>query len=237
MSLITPDSTENTPAASTQSPTALTTFYHLSVMAFFLCFARPLQALTLDVSVQSPQDLKGAVVYLTPSSPDLTANNRVNTKEVIQWERAFMPQITVITKGSTIAFPNKDTVSHHVFSFSKTKRFELPLYKGVSPSITFDTAGDVVIGCNIHDWMIGYIKVLDTPLYQQSDNGQFQFTDLQPGRYQVTLWHPRMNRKEQGTQTLDLQQNQTLSFALEHRLAPAIDQQPDSSSVDEDEYY
>ncbi len=71
----------------------------------------------------------------------------------------FVPHLLVVQAGTEVTFPNSDNVSHHVYSFSPTKPFELPLYKGdVYPPVTFEKAGIVVVGCNIHDSMLGYIR-------------------------------------------------------------------------------
>ena len=68
--------------------------------------------------------------------------------------------------GTRVEFPNNDSVSHQVYSFSPAKRFQLPLYKGeIHPPVTFDQPGLVVLGCNIHDSMVGYIYVTDAPYF------------------------------------------------------------------------
>jgi hypothetical protein len=95
--------------------------------------------------------------------------------------------------GSTVTFPNRDNTRHHVYSFSPAKRFELPLYAGsdVDP-VRFDTPGVVTLGCNIHDWMIGYIHVLDTPFHGVTDAQGRSRIELPAGRYQLRVWHERL---------------------------------------------
>jgi len=81
----------------------------------------------------------------------------------------FAPYVTPILLGTTIAFPNRDSVQHQVYSLSKPKRFELPLYSGnARETVTFDQPGVVTLGCNIHDWMVAYIVVLATPHFAAS---------------------------------------------------------------------
>ena len=76
----------------------------------------------------------------------------------------FVPHVKPVVVGSPVYFPNKDDVRHHVYSFSPAKRFELPLYSGTPAApVVFDRPGIVAIGCNIHDWMLGYIYVAETP--------------------------------------------------------------------------
>lgn len=102
-----------------------------------------------------------------------------------------MPVMTVVQTGAQISFPNNDTVRHHVYSFSPTKPFELKLYSGTPGSpILFDKPGTVVIGCNIHDQMVAYIQVVNTPYFAKSDDtGQARIADLPLGKYRLKAWH------------------------------------------------
>jgi plastocyanin len=106
----------------------------------------------------------------------------------------FVPQVLVIATGSKVEFPNSDAVSHQVYSFSPAKRFQLPLYKGAThPPVIFDRAGLVVLGCNIHDGMVGYIDVTDAPYFGKTDStGSLRLTDLTAGSYQLAVWGPRI---------------------------------------------
>jgi hypothetical protein len=81
-----------------------------------------------------------------------------------------------------------------VYSFSPARKFELPLYKGTeAPPVKFDKPGVVVLGCNIHDWMLGYVVVLDTPHFAMTDaSGRARVENLPPGTYAVRVWHPRL---------------------------------------------
>jgi hypothetical protein len=100
-----------------------------------------------------------------------------------------------------VHFPNSDNIRHQVYSFSPAKKFELPLYAGSSaPPVTFDKPGVVVLGCNIHDWMIGYVYVSETPFYAKTGAaGAAVLSDMPPGEYTVRIWHPSMDRAEETT--------------------------------------
>jgi hypothetical protein len=100
----------------------------------------------------------------------------------------------VITTGTSVTFPNLDTVRHHVYSFSPAKRFELKLYVGTPANpIVFDQSGVVVMGCNIHDQMVSHILVVDTPYYGITNaNGVIALDDVPPGDYQLRTWHGRL---------------------------------------------
>ena len=108
-----------------------------------------------------------------------------------QIQEQFAPQMLAVRVGTQVRFPNHDQVHHHVYSFSKTKKFELPLYKGEDTEpVLFDKPGVVKVGCNIHDWMSGVILVVPTPYYAMTDeSGQFTLTDLAEGTYALASWH------------------------------------------------
>jgi plastocyanin len=89
--------------------------------------------------------------------------------EMAQQKKQFVPEVLVVPVGSEVRFPNHDTVRHHVYSFSPAKKFELKLYTGTPANpVLFDRPGVVVLGCNIHDQMVGWILVVDTPYYAQT---------------------------------------------------------------------
>jgi plastocyanin len=105
---------------------------------------------------------------------------------------AFLPRVLVVAAGTSVGFPNNDSVSHQVYSFSTAKHFQLPLYKGqVHPPIIFDRPGLVVLGCNIHDAMVGYIYVTDAPYFGTTEaGGSLHLKGLPVGDYRVTIWSP-----------------------------------------------
>lgn len=114
-----------------------------------------------------------------------------------QHDIAFEPYVLIAPVGSTVAFPNKDKVRHHVYSFSAAKKFELKLYgQQEERTVTFDKPGVVALGCNIHDQMIGYIYVADTPFAAKTDAaGAAVIHGLPGGAGTLTVWHPDMKAK------------------------------------------
>ena len=107
----------------------------------------------------------------------------------------FVPFVLPVQAGTSVAFPNSDNVRHHVYSFSPAKRFELRLYAGNHTStVLFDKPGIVTLGCNIHDWMVSYVYVLDTPYFAKTGaDGLAHLGDLPAGTYVARLWHPRID--------------------------------------------
>ena len=111
--------------------------------------------------------------------------------EMGQKDKQFDPQLVVVTRGSTVSFPNHDKIFHNVFSLSPSARFDLGLYKeGTSKSVEMKHAGEVDVYCNIHPEMVAKIKVLDTPYYAvTAPDGSFRISGVPEGKYDVEAWH------------------------------------------------
>ena len=164
----------------------------LGVACALLC-SSPVWAASLQVQLQDShgQPLANTVVSLNgpqgaPVGPAPAIMDQV--------QKQFLPAVLAVRSGTRVSFPNRDDIRHQVYSFSPAKRFELRLYKDTpSEPVLFDKPGLVVLGCNIHDWMVGYIYVTDDPWFAVSDEaGKLHIDDLPVGRYHVTLWHPQM---------------------------------------------
>jgi hypothetical protein len=112
---------------------------------------------------------------------------------------AFEPHVLIVPVGATVRFPNFDNVRHHVYSFSKAAKFDIKLFsRDETRSYTFTTAGAVAVGCNIHDQMSGFIRVVDTPYANKTSGGGFATLAKVPaGKARITVWHPRMKAKDQ----------------------------------------
>jgi len=158
------------------------------VVAPLWCGAAGLQVIVQSASGQPQAD---AVLLLEPLGAKPAVKPATGV-EVGQEGKQFVPLVTVVTVGTRVSFPNRDTVRHHVFSFSEAKKFEIKLYVGKPENpVLFDRAGVVVLGCNIHDSMIGWIIVSDTPWYAKTGaNGRAQFDEVPPGAYRLRTWHP-----------------------------------------------
>ena len=131
------------------------------------------------------------VVTVAPTE-SRTHRQTAATAVMDQLDLAFAPRVLVVAVGTSVMFPNNDSVSHQVYSFSEAKKFQLPLYKGVHhPPITFEREGLVVLGCNIHDEMVGYIYVTDAPFFGKTDtDGILHVHNIPGGDYRVSVWSP-----------------------------------------------
>ncbi len=104
----------------------------------------------------------------------------------------FRPFVLIAPVDAEVAFPNRDPFQHHVYSFSPAKTFELKLYgHDETRRVRFDHAGVVSLGCNIHDDMSGFIRVVDTPYAAKTDvRGVALIHGLPAGPAQLAVWHP-----------------------------------------------
>ena len=185
----------------------------------------------LDVTVQSKNlaTLAGVVVYLEPLSgqvlPASTATLVINQKN-----KAFSPYLSVVQSNQAIRFTNKDDITHHIYSVSADNKFSFKIRAGQSNEQTsFDHQSELAMGCNIHDWMNGYLLVLNTPYFAQTDQlGLARFSHVKPGKYQVVVWHPQMETKNNRyMQPIMVTDNSHLSVHLTTELSILPRQQND----------
>ncbi len=157
--------------------------------------------LNINVRDRSGQPIGEVVVLLEPLAGEAKPNSPPASAVVDQLHQQFVPGVIAVRTGTAISFPNSDTVSHQVYSFSPAKRFELGLYRGVPRDpIVFDKPGIVVLGCNIHDNMIGYVYVTDAPYFGTTDaDGHFR-SALPLGKYRVHVWSPRLSTQDNATE-------------------------------------
>jgi plastocyanin len=143
-----------------------------------------------------------AVVYL---EGDFPAPATAPTVQLPQKDMEFAPSLLPIQVGTRVEFPNYDDTFHNVYSYSKTKRFDLGRYRPNDlpvPSEVFDKAGLVVLRCEIHEHMRGLILVLATPYFVVTDtDGRFRLTGLPPGHYQLKAW---LDSESTRSQAVDL---------------------------------
>jgi hypothetical protein len=128
-----------------------------------------------------------------------------------------------VQTGTAVQFPNRDEIRHHVYSFSPPKVFELKLYAGTPAApILFDKPGEVVLGCNIHDHMLAYVYVVDTPWFAKSGKqGEAKIDNVPAGEYDLHLWH-YAQASPQTPQPIRLRgdENQVSSFAVPLKSLP-----------------
>lgn len=188
------------------------------LILFFVCGASRAFAeshLTVHITDQQGLPVSDAVVSIQPTQPDHQppASQPMHT-EMIQKDRAFIPYVLPIRVNTVVDFPNQDPFQHQVYSFSPTKRFELKLYNGLNPEpVVFDRTGVVTVGCNIHDWMLGYIVVVDTPYFVKTNTDGIATFTVPEDRYWIDVWHPQIEHPVKRSTVLD-QTAQDINISL-----------------------
>jgi plastocyanin len=155
-----------------------------------------------------PPDPPMAVVYLEGNFPKTSSPSR--SAAMAQKNINFDPGLLPIRAGTTVEFPNLDDTYHNVFSYSKTKRFDLGRYrKDETPaSVLFDKPGVVTLHCEVHGSMRGTILVLDTPYFQKSDaQGSYRLRDLPAGHHVLKAW---LSESDVRSREIDLKPGATL---------------------------
>jgi plastocyanin len=157
-----------------------------------LLVCQPAYAADLSVTVRTSTGAPVADAVVTVSGDEKLPGNFGQPLTVSQKNIEFHPFMLVVPKGATVSFPNLDKTRHHVYSFSKAGPFELKLYAaGETPSVRFDKVGTIAIGCNIHDQMSAFIRVVDTPYASVTNaNGVVILRDVPAGTRTLAVWHP-----------------------------------------------
>ncbi|WP_020410075.1 methylamine utilization protein [Hahella ganghwensis] len=160
------------------------------------------------------QPVANAVVELVTDTSSPPAMPQVRMDQV---NKSFVPHVLAITKGQSVSFPNSDQIRHHVYSFSPPKPFEIRLYAGTpGEPVEFEKAGVVVLGCNIHDRMVGYIYIGDTVYTGTSDTRGEVLIPVPADFSAVRLWHSQLSLDGQTRLTL-------LKSELKRELSPEGD--------------
>jgi len=172
--------------------------------------------IAVSVTDQQGRPVADAVVVAVPVDGNIRAPQRTREGSVDQVDKEFSPLVTVVLVGAAVTFPNHDDVRHQVYSFSPARRFELPLYAGVpAQPVVFDKPGVVVLGCNIHDWMVGYVYVSESPFFAKTGkDGKTVLAELPARAYVVRVWHPQLETSEDATQrTIDVARDKRVESA------------------------
>jgi len=193
-------------------------------------FARA-EEVRIAVTDQKDQAVGELIVWLDPlDSPAPAPSPEDLMATVEQVNEEFVPYTIAVRKGSRVEFPNRDAVQHHVYSLSKPAQFEIPLSgKEETEFVVLDQVGLVPIGCNIHDWMLSYIVVVDTPWFGATDEaGTLRLSGIPAGRYNLSAWHPRLRKADEREITVAVGEISSVDISLRLRPDRRIRRAPSS---------
>jgi len=210
----------------------------VSVLMMIISFASQAKNTHIQVIDVDKAPLSNIVVYVEPENKSAAPKGILpnsSTATMDQVNRQFKPHILVVNKHTKIDFPNSDNIKHHVYSFSPAKTFEIKLYSDEqSTPILFNDVGEVTMGCNIHDWMLGYVYIVDTPWFGKTDKlGNIKF-DLPDGKYTLKIWHPLLQDLDQSfTQEIDISSDVKLTINLKETMKPKHEAYEDDDELDD----
>ncbi|PTP50615.1 hypothetical protein [Vibrio splendidus] len=196
------------------------------VIAFILISAKlEAQPISVQVSQQGGAPVTNAVVEIHVRQPQVRESKQRQTLIISQNDRKFSPFISVVEVGRKVEFINQDRISHHIYSLVGPEQFSFMLKPGNNKmQKVFWSTGIAAMGCNIHDWMSGYLKIVGTPYYGLTDE-QGTFKLQLPIDYSisnVTVWHPQLT----STLRVNNPKKSDLKFSTLEKLQPIPTQNP-----------
>jgi plastocyanin len=150
-------------------------------------------AVTVAVASSGGASAEDTIVVFDPLDAVVAPAHAQAT--IDQVDKQFVPKVSVLRTGTTVTFTNSDHIRHQVYSFSPSKTFTLKLYAG-SPEtpVVFDKPGLVVLGCNIHDTMLAFVGIVDSPYFARTSQSGNVTLNLPAGRYRLRVWHPYLRQ-------------------------------------------
>ena len=185
---------------------------NILLLTSFNLMAANIRVNVVDINDKPIQDI---IVYLVPlDSQILDVTNQLPVV-IYQADKAFTPYASVIQKGSSLSFNNKDDITHHIYSVASKNHFSFRIKSGKTIDIEpLTEPGKVIMGCNIHDWMSGYLLVVDTPLFSKTKrNGETNIEVPALGRYKLIIWHPEISDVNQSV-TKDITVTEDVSHQI-----------------------
>ena len=191
-----------------------------------LAATQPAHAENITVSVhdRAGEPVADVAVYVQRPGAE-GAHASIGTRAVMdQVDKRFVPHVLVVQTGTLVEFPNSDTIAHHVYSFSHPNHFKLPIYKGNAHApVRFEDNGIVVLGCNIHDNMLAYIAVVDTPVFgKTAEDGVAKLDGAIRAGDRISIWSPRFREDTAHLSVIvaDEDAESTFAFKLQRSLRP-----------------
>tara|TARA_R110000803_G_scaffold113618_3_gene181975 strand:- start:14 stop:664 length:651 start_codon:yes stop_codon:yes gene_type:complete len=200
---------------------------YLNVL-IFCCLPYYVIAENININVvdNDHKALPDMVVYLQPED-DISLPFNEKVVEVGQFDRSFTPYISIMQLGNKVNFKNKDDITHHIYSPIGDNKFSFKIRAGESQMKSdFQQTGEVAMGCNIHDWMSGYLLIVDTPLFGKTDEkGRLDLPMPPAGKYQLIVWHPQLDAVNNRVyQPIDLSEQKQVTIKLDNKILKISEQ-------------
>jgi len=185
-----------------------------------LCSKESKTCIQVQVNNFKNTPLQNMVVYLEPLMGQSVPKKNTSV-DISQDNKAFTPYISVSQRSDKVNFVNKDDITHHIYSADSENKFSFKIRSGkTDASTSFNQTAEIAMGCNIHDWMSGYLLVVDTPYFSKTnEQGLASFTLNELGKYRIVLWHPQI-RAEKNRMVIekDLLTGDIITFTLQEAM-------------------
>lgn len=169
------------------------------------------------------------VVYIEPLAGQAVPQTQAEIS-IGQRDKSFTPYISVIQRQQQVSFVNHDDITHHIYSVDSDNKFDFKIKAGMANAEQqFEKSAEIAMGCNIHDWMSGYLLVLETPYFAKTDSSGIAKVSLaETGQYKVVVWHPQLSSKNNRMeQEAVFENNAKLKLKLQHEVAVVPEQEND----------
>jgi len=152
----------------------------------------------LERLIVGPQGgIANTIVYLKNIYSGKAMDLPEQRRHLDQKHCRYIPHILLVPQDATLQIQSSDATLHTVH-MEGAATFNLPFpFTNQVTSRTMSTPGLVHIRCNGgHVWMNAEMMVVPHPYYAVTDeSGQFEFTDVPPGTYQIVAWHEGWGRE------------------------------------------
>lgn len=167
-----------------------------------------------DFIIGPDQSLKDVVVFLKnieSGKPFHLTEVRIESKDC-----DFIPFVNVLRDGDDLTVVNMDPVEHDIQGYETARaRGARVLFNRPLPMNPYHTVAGIfgkkylpgepivekihlrkgrnvfVMQCGFHPYMFSWGLVVENPYYAITpEDGKFEITDIPPGEYMLTAWHP-----------------------------------------------
>jgi hypothetical protein len=140
-----------------------------------------------------------------PINPSLPSQATVKGTKVVVDQPCcqFEPHIICLREGQVLVAKNSGTIPHN------TKIDSPGDNPSVNPLIPAGTEQEIdgwkaasapsLVGCSIHGWMTGYIRVFNSPYFAVTDeDGKFKIDKAPAGNYRIVAWQESVGYLNKG---------------------------------------
>jgi len=161
-----------------------------------ICDPESKKTVDLDRLLVGPQGgVANTIVYLKNISSGKAFDLPEQRRHLNQLHCRYVPHILLVPENAVLQMESSDATLHTIH-MEGAATFNLPFpFTHQITSRTMSTPGLVHLQCNGgHVWMSAEMMVAPHPYYAVTDeSGQFEFTDVPPGNYQIVAWHEGWN--------------------------------------------